>query len=165
MKEGQEKFREEEWPEAIGGDLKFIALRGFGTRGGYHDAGIVDEDVETGFLGLEGIRGGFNGCQVGEVELQEGNFSYTLGGGGPDGGDGGVGFALAAASDVDGAVAAVKDFCELEADASVAASYNDDATFLVWEVGFGERRFGQEERLVPEAGEDGHCSAAMKVGQ
>ena len=47
-----------------------MVLRGFGTGGGEGDAGVVEEDVEVGFFGLEGLGGLFDGGEVGEFEME-----------------------------------------------------------------------------------------------
>ena len=82
---------------------------GFGAGRGDHNAGVVDEGVQSGVLREEsGGRGG-DGGEVGEVEVQEVEGSGGVGATGFDGGDGGLGFGLGTGGDVDGGVVEVED--------------------------------------------------------
>ena len=56
----------------IDSELGFVAVRGQRGRGG-HDAGVTDEDIETGFAGLEGLGCGVDGGKRGEIAGEESN--------------------------------------------------------------------------------------------
>ena len=100
------------------------------------------------FPGEEVGGGGFDGGEVGEVEVEE--FQAAVGGGVEflEFLDGELGFVPRAAGDIDGAVLLVEDLAELFADAGVASCYDEDAASLVRKVLFGEGWLWDEDCLL-----------------
>jgi hypothetical protein len=99
-----------------------------GALGGRADAVVEGEAVEAGVGSEEGLCGGLDGGQVGEVD---GEGFDRAGGGGEElleFGDGGGGFLRGAPGDVERCVVLVEDLGELVADAAVAAG--DDVDLL-----------------------------------
>ena len=84
-------------------------MLGFGALRGDHDAGVVDEGVETGRGGEECGGGGGDGGEVGEVEVEVCEGAVGVWGAGLYGGDGGAGFGFGTGGDVDGGVVEVED--------------------------------------------------------
>lgn len=85
--------------KVVGGELEVVAGGGAAGWGG-HYAGVEDEEVETVVLGGEGLGGGFDGFEGGEVQRKV--FDGCCGKGvfwelGFDVFDGGEGFAFASA--------------------------------------------------------------------
>ena len=48
--------------------LQLVSLLPFAPQGRVHDTGIVDEHIQPGSGGQEGLDGGFDGAQIGEVD-------------------------------------------------------------------------------------------------
>ena len=58
---GQKQLSEEEGTEAVCRELQLVALFRDTAERGEGDAGVVPEDVELWFFGLESLDGGFDG--------------------------------------------------------------------------------------------------------
>ena len=80
-----------------------------------HDSCIVPKDIESALLGEERLCAGFDGGQVGQVELQELEPSLGVGMSRLDGLDRVQPDLLAAAGNVHGCVCGVEDLGELVA--------------------------------------------------
>lgn len=83
-----------------------------------HDAGVVPEDIEFLLLGEELLRGGFDGGEVVEVEVQVRERAFGVWEGGLDGLDGLGGLGGGAGGEVDFGVVGVEDLSEFFADAA-----------------------------------------------
>lgn len=79
--EGEETGCEEGVADVVGAELEFVAV-GREARWLGHDAGVVDQEVETGGGGEDCGGGCVDGGEVGEIEFEEGDV-----GGGDEGFD------------------------------------------------------------------------------
>ena len=56
-KGGFEELEEQKVGEMVGAELGFESVGCFDDCWGSHDAGVIDEDVQCGSLGEDGLRG------------------------------------------------------------------------------------------------------------
>ena len=106
-----QQLGQEESTDAVHAQSKLVALRRleWGVGRPHHDASVVEKDVQLGFLREEGLRGGFDLGQVGEVEREEDQLAFRLGRGLLNVYDGFCRLLLGAASDVDLGVLSIED--------------------------------------------------------
>lgn len=121
-----EELGEEEGPDVVGAQLKFVALCSFGPLGRGHHAGVVEQDMELAFFGQEGFHRSLDGGEVGEIEADEGqracrfgvSLFYTL--------DGSIRFLLGSRGHINPGILGVEDGDELFANARVGPGNEHD---------------------------------------
>ena len=125
-KDWKQKFRQEEWANAVGAHVGFVALDARAAGRGTADTRIVPENIEAGFLGEEGGCADCDRVEVTEVDVKTLEVSWACLVNGLYDFDFGGDFGGRATGHVDCAAFGVEDFDEFEPDAGISASDDED---------------------------------------
>lgn len=124
-----QKFCEEEMPNVICSQLKFISLSCFRTLWRRHNACIQPQDIEPLFFALELFCRFLDGGEVGEVEVEEHELAFGVGVASFDPIDGFGCFLLRAHGDVYFGVVLIEDRGKLFSDTRGGPGDDEDLTW------------------------------------